>query len=63
MDEQGTQKFTVDELYSLFPDGLPTVIYKLIFPEKSDKLTIGEIRQIARAIAKIQERAKSHGND
>lgn len=58
MDEQGTQKFTVDELYSLFPDGLPTVIYKLIFPEKSDKLTIGEIRQIARAIAKSQDRVR-----
>ena len=61
MAEHGTQKFTVEELYSLFPDGLPIVIYKLIFPEKSDKLTIGEIRQIARAISKSQQSAKSNG--
>jgi len=44
-------KFTTGELDRLFPDGIPMVLMKLIFPEKSKDLTIGEIRQIARSLA------------
>lgn len=47
----GQEKFTREEFYDLFPDGIPMVIMKLIFPEKSEPLTIGDIRQIARSMA------------
>lgn len=45
-----SEKFTQDELHKLFPDGIPMLFVKLLFPEKSDGLTVGELRQIARAI-------------
>lgn len=53
------EKFTKEELEKTFPNGIPIVLMKLIFPEKSSPLTVGEIRHIARAIAYYDERNKN----
>jgi len=44
-------RITVEELAGMFPCGVPVVAVKLLFPEKSSKLTLAEIRTILRALA------------
>lgn len=53
--EPSSEKFTMEELNRLFADGIPYTLMKLIFPEKSQSLTTGEIRQIARALASVSQ--------
>lgn len=43
--------FTKEELETLFPDGVPVLLVKLLFPSASEELTVGDLRQIARALA------------
>lgn len=45
------ERFTPEELNSLFPDGVPMVLMKLLFAEKSEKPTNAELRQIAHALS------------
>lgn len=46
MENQITQK----ELAAIFPDGVPMPVMKMIFPEKSEKLTVKDIRDILNAM-------------
>lgn len=46
------EKFTPEELQRLFPTGwVPLSLSKIMFPEISSPLTVGEIREIAHAMS------------
>lgn len=49
------EKLTSRELANLFPDGIPMLAVKLLFPDQSAPLTVGDIRQLARALSKTAE--------
>lgn len=55
-NEFPTDVFTKEEFNEFYPDGIPIVVMKLLFPDKSQELTIGELRQIARALAQQKEK-------
>lgn len=44
-------KLTTDELNTLFPEGIPLAVVKLIFPEKSEPLTVDELRFFLKAVS------------
>jgi hypothetical protein len=44
-------KISREELERLFPAGLPMAVAKLLFPEKSEQMTIDEIRYLVRSAA------------
>lgn len=46
------KKLTTDELTALFPEGIPLAVAKLIFPEKSEPMTVDEIRFFLNAVSK-----------
>lgn len=52
--EYSDEKFTREELDRSFPDGVPLLFFKILFPEKSSPLTVGELRQIGRALTPPQ---------
>jgi len=45
------EKIKTEELATLFPDGVPMVAMKIIFPESSHPLTIAEVRCVLSALA------------
>jgi hypothetical protein len=44
-------KITASEIALLFPDGLPVVLMKVLFPEMSEPLTTDELRFLMGAVA------------
>lgn len=46
-------KIEQSELVSMFGAEIPMVAVKLLFPEKSEPLTIAELRQVLSAIAAL----------
>lgn len=47
---QSEARITQQELATIFPDGVPMPVMKMIFPEKSEKMTVGDIRFILNAM-------------
>lgn len=49
-DELADSRISQDELKSLFGDELPDHVVKILFPEKSEPLTLDELRVVLRAL-------------
>lgn len=47
---QSEELITRQELAAIFPDGIPMPVMKMIFPEKSEALTVDDIRYILNAM-------------
>lgn len=45
-------RLTYEELFAMFPDGIPLALMKVMFPEGSSPLTTDELRELCAAIAR-----------
>lgn len=45
-------KIRMEEVDNLFPKGVPLVVMKIMFPERSQPLTKDEVREVIRAFSK-----------